>query len=78
MDDSKSNRKPTHGAYLIEDVEGGNGFWTRIGSAWPHKDGHGFNIQIKAVPLDGKIAIRILSRNTGNRGAKGSENAGAQ
>lgn len=32
-------------------TEGGKGFWTRIGSAWAHKDGNGFNIQLESTPL---------------------------
>jgi len=52
-------KAPTHIAYHVRDREGGKGFWTRIGSAWPHADGKGFNIQIDTVPLDGRITLRI-------------------
>ena len=37
------------------------GYWTRIGSVWPHADGKGFNIQLEVVPLDGRITIRIAT-----------------
>jgi hypothetical protein len=33
-------------------------YWTRIGAAWVHQDTNGFNIQLDAVPLDGKIVLR--------------------
>ncbi len=56
-----SNRTPSHVAYQVRDREGKKGIWTRIGSAWPHADGNGFNIQIEAVPLDGRISLRILT-----------------
>jgi hypothetical protein len=56
-----SNRTPSHVAYQVRDREGKKGIWTRIGSAWPHADGNGFNIQIEAVPLDGRISLRVLS-----------------
>jgi hypothetical protein len=36
----------------------GKGFWTRIGAAWPHEDGEGFNLQIDVLPIDGKIVLR--------------------
>jgi CHC2 zinc finger len=43
------NARPSHRAYVVEDPDGDQpeqkGFWTRIGSAWPHKDGKGLNIQ---------------------------------
>lgn len=56
-----SNRTPSHIAYQVRDREGKKGIWTRIGSAWPHADGNGFNIQIEAVPLDGRISLRVLT-----------------
>ncbi|MBX3351664.1 MAG: hypothetical protein KF684_01920 [Phycisphaeraceae bacterium] len=58
---SGSARTPSHIAYQVRDREGKKGIWTRIGSAWPHADGKGFNIQIEAVPLDGRISLRVLS-----------------
>jgi hypothetical protein len=40
------------------------GFWTRIGSAWAHKDGNGFNIQLESTPIDGHITLRVASEKT--------------
>ncbi len=54
-------RAPSHVAYHVRDREGQKGFWTRIGSAWPHNDGKGFNIQIDVAPLDGRITLRVPS-----------------
>jgi hypothetical protein len=56
-----SAKTPSHVAYQVRDRENGKSFWTRIGSAWAHKDGNGFNIQIDAVPLDGRITLRIAT-----------------
>ena len=65
MTDSTNNqpasKTPTHIAYHVRNREGGKGFWTRIGSAWIHTDGKGFNIQIETVPLDGRITLRVAS-----------------
>ena len=33
-------------------------YWLNIGMAWPNKDGKGFNINLQALPLDGKLVIR--------------------
>lgn len=52
---------PSHAAYQVRDRAGGKGFWSRIGSAWAHADGKGFNIQIDVVPLDGRISLRLVS-----------------
>ena len=59
--DNASSKAPSHIAYQVRDREGKKGFWTRIGSAWAHTDGQGFNIQLECVPLDGRITLRVAS-----------------
>jgi hypothetical protein len=65
MSDTNSNettaKAPSHIAYQVRDREGKKGFWTRIGSVWPHADGKGFNIQLEALPIDGRISLRIAT-----------------
>ena len=56
-----ASNSPTHIAYHVRNREGGDGFWTLIGSAWEHADGKGFNIRVDAVPVDGRITLRTLS-----------------
>lgn len=57
-----TSKTPSHFAYQVrEGKDGGKGFWTRIGAAWPHSDGKGFNIQLDSIPLDGKITLRLPS-----------------
>ena len=56
---------PTHVAYHVRDTGDGKGFWTRIGSAWSHKDGKGFNIQLDVAPLDGRITLRAAEEKNG-------------
>jgi hypothetical protein len=57
------NSKPANHlvAYTVEEYDAGNGkkakTWTRIGAAFPHKDGTGFNVQLRALPLDGRIVL---------------------
>jgi hypothetical protein len=29
--------------------------WTKIGAAFPHKEGNGFSIELKAFPMDGRL-----------------------
>lgn len=48
---------PSHGVFSVEG-EGERAFWTRIGCAWPHSDGEGFNVSLTALPLTGRIVIR--------------------
>lgn len=56
-----TSKAPTHIAYQVRDREGKKGFWTRIGTAWAHGDGKGFNVQLEVVPLDGRITLRLAS-----------------
>ena len=56
-----ASKRPSHIAYQVRKGKGDKGYFTRIGAAWPHKDGNGSNIQLDAVPLDGLITLRIVS-----------------
>jgi hypothetical protein len=56
-----ASKTPTHIAYHVRDVKGSESFWNRIGSAWQHADGNGFNVQIETMPIDGRITLRIPS-----------------
>ena len=48
-------------AYTVDEYDAGNGkkakTWTRIGAAFPHKDGTGYNVQLRALPVDGRIVL---------------------
>ena len=65
MSDAKNNqtspKTPSHIAYHVRDREGGKSFWTRIGVAFQHGDGKGFNIQLEVAPLDGRISLRVAT-----------------
>jgi hypothetical protein len=53
--------RPSHKAYVVEDRgegEDNDAFWTRVGSAWPHKDGKGLNVALAAVPTNGRLVLR--------------------
>jgi hypothetical protein len=51
-----SDKKPQLIAYTITENEGKDDFWTRIGAAWPNSKG-GFNIELNAMPLNGKLIL---------------------
>ena len=55
------SKAPSHVAYQVRSNEGQKSIWTRIGGAWPHADGQGFNIQLDALPIDGRVTLRIPS-----------------
>jgi hypothetical protein len=49
-----------HGPFTVEEYES-NGKagkrWTKIGAAFPHKEGIGFSIDLKAFPIDGRLVV---------------------
>lgn len=53
----KRNQKPTHTVYVVEG-EGDKAFWTKLGAAWAHEDGQGYNISLTAMPLNGRLVVR--------------------
>ena len=57
-------------AYTVEEYDAGNGkkakTWTRIGVAFPHQNGPGFSVQLRALPLDGRIVLLPPASVTGS------------
>lgn len=33
--------------------------WTKVGVAFPHSDGKGHNVVLHALPVDGKLVLRL-------------------
>ena len=65
---------PTYIAYAVTEREDNGGgehrdFWTKIGAAWPHKDGKGFTVSLEATPVN----ARLLLREPEERGEKKPE-----
>lgn len=54
---SSNSKKPTHEAFVVTG-EGESAFWTKLGAAWPHDDGKGFNVELIALPVSGRLVIR--------------------
>ena len=47
-------------AYSVEDArKGQKSFWTQIGRLFPHEDGKGFDLPLSALPVNGRIVIRL-------------------
>jgi hypothetical protein len=63
-------------AFDVLSVKGGEGrnYYTRIGAAWPAKNGDGFNIELEALPLTGTLLLRPRKTKDNAEG----ENGGAQ
>lgn len=50
--------QPSYHAFQVDEGKDGKGHFTRIGAAFPHKDGQGHNIDLKAMPVNGRITLR--------------------
>lgn len=33
-------------------------FWTKVGAAWPHRDGKGLSLILSVIPMNGQIVLR--------------------
>jgi hypothetical protein len=56
-----STSKPTYlNVLIVEEFKTASGKgrnWTKVGVAFPHSEGIGFNIELKAFPRDGKLVV---------------------
>jgi hypothetical protein len=55
-------------AYSVREYDANGGKksdWTRVGVAFPHNDGKGFNVLLLALPLDGKMVLRLHEEKDG-------------
>jgi hypothetical protein len=60
--------QPSYRAYAVETLkEGTKAAWTEIGAAWPHKDGKGLSVKLRALPVNNHIELReVTERPEGN------------
>ena len=61
MDTTKN--LPAYHVYHVTDTKADEkgekrGYWTKIGAAWPNKDGKGFSVQLDLLPPDGRLILR--------------------
>jgi hypothetical protein len=54
----RNQKNQTPNAVYVVEGEGDDAFWTKVGAAWPHQDGKGFNITLSALPLNGRLVVR--------------------
>lgn len=56
MKRTQSKTQP-HVVYVVEGKDD-NQYWTKVGAAWPHKDGKGYNVSLSCLPVNGRLVIR--------------------
>lgn len=56
-----SKATPAFYAYQVRKGKTQN-YWNKIGCAFAHKDGNGFNLQLDSIPTDGSISLRLPTK----------------
>ena len=69
-----ADQQPMYRAYTIIERDKDVPFWLNIGVAFPHKDTKGVNVILQALPLNGKLVLRLyeeeLDQNKTDPGSK--------
>src|SRR5215467_14832968 len=73
------NSKQLHGVYSVVPDQGGRDLWVEIGYATQHADGRGFDLTLRALPLERKLVLREPSLEGSEELSEGtSQDSGAQ
>jgi hypothetical protein len=59
-----ATQQPSYQAYTVIKREGQDDWWINIGAAFMHQDGDGYNIVLQALPINGKIVLRLPKEDT--------------
>ena len=65
-----ANQQPAYRAFTVVKREGQDDFWLAIGAAFMHQDGDGYNVVLQALPIDGKIVLRLPQDDQAQQPAK--------
>ncbi|HTC51966.1 MAG TPA: hypothetical protein VK700_08535 [Steroidobacteraceae bacterium] len=72
---SKSAPAAYLNVFTVREFEGSTGQkaknWTKVGVAFPHREGSGFNLELSALPLDGRLVALVPSAEEEGRAAGG-------
>ena len=58
QDQIAPGRKPDFIAYNVKEGRDGKPHFNRVGAAWQHKDGQGYEVTLDSVPVSGRITLR--------------------
>ncbi len=67
MSDNNTSR-PSHRLFNVTG-DGDNARWTDIGVAWGTKDGKGFTLVLNAIPVNGRVVMRINEDKDAKKGS---------
>ncbi|HEY3696766.1 hypothetical protein [Phenylobacterium sp.] len=58
-----AKNQPSHEVFVVTG-ETKPSRWIRVGAAFANHDGKGFTVKLDALPLDGKIVLRVPEPDT--------------
>ena len=60
MEETKQNKAQNLVAYQVSNGKDGQAYFNRIGAAFPHRDGNGFDVVLNSIPVDGRVTVRTV------------------
>jgi len=57
-DEKQPKQQRTFDAFAVRNDKDGKGYFHKIGAAFPHKDGEGYDIDMVAAPTNGRLTLR--------------------
>ena len=60
QENSNSGRKPDFIAYNVQESKDGKGYFNKVGAAWQHRDGKGYELHLDSMPMNGRVTLREL------------------
>lgn len=58
--------KPAYEVFtVLERGEGKKNFWLKVGAVWPNKDGTSYSLNLDAMPLNGRLQLRLPYEDEG-------------
>ena len=58
MSNETKAKGPSHVALGARKGNDGKDYYNRVGAAFAHKDGDGYNVELDSFPVDGRIILR--------------------
>ena len=64
---NKTATAPYLNVFTVREYESSSGqkakSWTKVGVAFPHREGPGFSLELNALPLDGRLVALVPSED---------------
>lgn len=58
-EENAKGKRPDMIAYNVQGQDG-QSYWNKVGAAWKHKDGAGYDIALDSMPVGGRVTLRKL------------------